>query len=269
MLKILSQKWDKNKDLLKKALRKKNDFADNEEVYGYVNERYIWLVRLAFDIIYNTGEEDKVLDINHITQIDNGDYQGTLLFLIPFYVYQPSEYDYLMTYVGYGSCSGCDVLYAISEMKSDEEKIEQYMKLCKDIICNTIKPYNSGWRNDYMLDDEDFDIENLKCVIADISEQNEQLEAKNAELRARLEKAVELPVKVGDTIYCIRNCGTGRYKVEEHTVAEIVFEYDNQMRIKTSYGLFGCEKWTFGLDCFADNAEAEARLKEIKENNNG
>lgn len=191
MLKILSQKWDKNKDLLKKALRKKNNFADNEEVYGYVNERYIWLVRLAFDIIYNTGEEDKVLDINHITQIDNGDYQGTLLFLIPFYVYQPSEYDYLMTYVGYGSCSGCDVLYAISEMKSDEEKIEQYMKLCKDIICNTIKPYNSGWRNDYMLDDEDFDIENLKCVIADISEQNEQLEAENAELHEKLSNSID------------------------------------------------------------------------------
>lgn len=94
----------------------------------------------------------------------------------------------------------------------------------------------------------------------------EKLQAENAELRARLEKAVELPVKVGDTIYCIRNCGAGRYRVEEHTVIEIVFEYDNQMRIKTSYGLFGCEKWTFGLVCFADNAEAEAeaRLKELQ-----
>lgn len=89
--------------------------------------------------------------------------------------------------------------------------------------------------------------------------------AENAELRARLEKAVELPVKVGDTVCCIRNCRTGRYRVEEHTVTEIVFEYDNQMRIKTSYGLFGCEKWTFGLDCFADPAEAEALLKELKE----
>lgn len=36
-------------------------------------------------------------------------------------------------------------------------------------------------------------IENLKYVIADISEQCEQLKAENAELRARLEKAVELP----------------------------------------------------------------------------
>lgn len=93
----------------------------------------------------------------------------------------------------------------------------------------------------------------------------QRLKAENAALRERLEKAVELPVKVGDTVCCIRNCRTGRYRVEEHTVTEIVFEYDNQMRIKTSYGLFGCEKWTFGLDCFADPAEAEALLKELKE----
>lgn len=36
-------------------------------------------------------------------------------------------------------------------------------------------------------------IENLKCVIADISEQCEQLKAENAELRAKLDRAVELP----------------------------------------------------------------------------
>lgn len=36
-------------------------------------------------------------------------------------------------------------------------------------------------------------IENLKCVIADISEQCEELKAENAALRERLEKAVDLP----------------------------------------------------------------------------
>lgn len=36
-------------------------------------------------------------------------------------------------------------------------------------------------------------IENLKCVIADISEQCEELKAENAALRERLENAVELP----------------------------------------------------------------------------
>ena len=90
----------------------------------------------------------------------------------------------------------------------------------------------------------------------------QKLQAENAELRARLEKH-DLPVNVWDTIYCIRNWGKGRYKIEEHTVTEIVFEYNNQMRIKTSCGLFGCEKWTFGVDCFADKSEAEAHVKEL------
>ena len=36
-------------------------------------------------------------------------------------------------------------------------------------------------------------IENLKCVIADLTEQGNELLAENAALRARLEKAVELP----------------------------------------------------------------------------
>ena len=44
-------------------------------------------------------------------------------------------------------------------------------------------------------------IENLKCVIADISKQCEELQAENAELRERLDKAVELPCKVGDKVY--------------------------------------------------------------------
>lgn len=90
-----------------------------------------------------------------------------------------------------------------------------------------------------------------------------RLQAENTELRARLENH-DLPVNVWDTVYCIRDCGTVGYRIDELKVIEIVFEYNNQMRIKTCYGLFGCEKWTFGLDCFADRAKAEARLKELK-----
>lgn len=96
--------------------------------------------------------------------------------------------------------------------------------------------------------------------IEKLQAENSRLAAEIAELRARLENH-DLPVNVGDTIYCIRNWGKGRYEIEEHTVTEIVFEYNNQMRIKTSCGLFGCEKWTFGLDCFADKSEAEAHIK--------
>lgn len=46
-------------------------------------------------------------------------------------------------------------------------------------------------------------IENLKCVIADISEQCEELKAENAALRERLENAVELPFRTGQELYII------------------------------------------------------------------
>lgn len=91
----------------------------------------------------------------------------------------------------------------------------------------------------------------------------DELEAENASLNARLDRAVILPCKVGDTVWCIRAYGKG-YQIEENSVIEIVFEYGNNMRIKTSRGLFGYDKWTYGLDCFTDPAKAEARLAELK-----
>lgn len=50
-----------------------------------------------------------------------------------------------------------------------------------------------------------------------------ELEAENAELRARLEKAVELPCKLGDTIYQTDTNGIGIFK---STVKNIIFETD-------------------------------------------
>lgn len=52
------------------------------------------------------------LDENKVTEIDNGDYQGTLIYLIPRNCYQPMVSDYVYTSVFYGSCSGCDALLA-------------------------------------------------------------------------------------------------------------------------------------------------------------
>lgn len=92
-----------------------------------------------------------------------------------------------------------------------------------------------------------------------------RLTAENAELRERLEKAVILPCKADDTVWCIRAYNNGKgYQIEENSVMEIVFEYGNNMKIKTSLGLFGYDKWTYGLDCFTDRAKAEARLAELK-----
>lgn len=114
------------------------------------------LVKLSFEKIFNTGiNHDYLLNLKRITEIDNGDYQGTLLYVIPFDTYQPSEHDHLMTYVDYGSCSGCDTLQAIQcghDRKLTEAQVKNFMALCKDILTNTVRPFNNGWRHEEMFD---------------------------------------------------------------------------------------------------------------------
>lgn len=143
MLKIILSQWENNKDELRAMLASRTDLNEVE---------YKDLVKMTFDVVYNTGLSDyNCLDTNKIHEIDDGDYQGTLLYLIPFDRYQPGEYEYLMTCVGYGSCSGCDTLQAIQGWGSGEltnRQIDDFMALCKDILTNTIKPYNYGWRED-------------------------------------------------------------------------------------------------------------------------
>lgn len=56
---------------------------------------------------------DGDMDAKNIHRIDDGDYQGTLLFLIPEDTYQPEEYWFVR--IGYGSCSGCDTLLNLVE----------------------------------------------------------------------------------------------------------------------------------------------------------
>lgn len=142
MIKIMKDRWNDNKETLRERLsRDKNlQYCD-----------YSYLVRLAFEVIYNNHPNCiHPLDVEHITKIDNGDWQGTLLFLIPEECYQPSESEYLMTYVWYGSCSGCDTLMGIQSENYDDipssEQVDAYMQLCLNIVQNTIKPYNIGWR---------------------------------------------------------------------------------------------------------------------------
>lgn len=149
MIKFCKEQWDRNKDKLEQALRERTDLDD---------VIYLTLVKMVVDHIFNPGFKECFgeyrfidgYDSSKITEIDNGDYQGTLLFLIPLDIYQPSEYEYLMTYIGYGSCSGCDTLQAIQgTWNTDKDKqISDFMTLCKDIVTNTIKPYNGGWRAD-------------------------------------------------------------------------------------------------------------------------
>lgn len=71
---------------------------------------YETLLRVGLEVM--VGDSDYGMpDSNRISTINDGDYQGTLVFVIPEYGYQP--YTYWVTKVSYGSCSGCDTLESI------------------------------------------------------------------------------------------------------------------------------------------------------------
>ena len=153
MIKYALKKWDENKDVLRNAIQQTE--KDKRCTWDYKE-----IVKLVCRYIFNENATDKdpKINIGGITMIDNGCYQGTLLFMMPFDTYQPAEYEYLMTYVGYGSCSGCDTLQRIQldemyyNVNSNDDLIDSYMTLCKDIVSNTIRPYNTGWRNDMIFE---------------------------------------------------------------------------------------------------------------------
>ena len=71
------------------------------------------LLQKALEIVVR-GKEDSyrnpLPDPERIHAIDDGDYQGTRVFVVAAQGYQP--FDYWYTKVSYGSCSGCDSLLA-------------------------------------------------------------------------------------------------------------------------------------------------------------
>ena len=74
-------------------------------------------------------------DPERVVEIDHGDYQGTLVFVIGVSGYQPSKYWAVMVF--YGSCSGCDTLQSIADYSSEpptEEQINDYMTLALHIV---------------------------------------------------------------------------------------------------------------------------------------
>lgn len=112
--------WDKNKNKLQ-------NYIETTEQDKYSN--YIDLVKILFEIVINP-EVEKEYNLKNITMIDNGDYQGTQIFLLFKDWYQPSIQDYIYTNVYYGSCCGCDTLMSIQGYGLPNKKqVEDYMML--------------------------------------------------------------------------------------------------------------------------------------------
>lgn len=74
-------------------------------------------------------------DHERVHEINDGDYQGTLVYVIAAERYHPSEYWYVK--IDYGSCSVCDALESIRGCSGDkptEEQIRDYMTLALHIV---------------------------------------------------------------------------------------------------------------------------------------
>ena len=95
----------------------------------------------------------------------------------------------------------------------------------------------------------------------------QRLKAENAALKEKLEKAVELPCKVGDTIYSLDHFDL---KIRENKVIAITFLLSNSVNHlevqahKFRGAVASFESIDFGKDVFTDRSAAEARLAELK-----
>lgn len=126
MIKKFVDLWDKYKGDVEQVIR-----TTRQESY----DEYSSLVRLLVDNVINKGDERYCS--KDMTVIDNGDYQGTEIFIIPRNTYQPDFDDYIVTYVEYGSCSGCDTLLAIAmygQGLPNDEQVDDYMTLLLHLL---------------------------------------------------------------------------------------------------------------------------------------
>lgn len=95
----------------------------------------------------------------------------------------------------------------------------------------------------------------------------DRLTAESAALRERIEKAVELPCRVGDTIYSLDRIDL---KIREYKVIAITFLLSNSVNhlevqahnFRGAVASF--ESIDFGRYVFINRADAEARIAELK-----
>lgn len=120
------------KDLVASFDEKRN------EIKSFLAEKhyhsYEGLLQGALKIMFPDSGYDEP-DPDKIHCIDDGHYQGTLVFLVPEKCYQPNTY--WVFKVSYGSCSGCDTLQAIHNYGDDpptEKEVEEYFTLILHMI---------------------------------------------------------------------------------------------------------------------------------------
>lgn len=93
---------------------------------------YIDIVKAVITAV--RGDKYGSPDPERIHQIDDGHYQGTLVFVIAGGGYQPSRYWYCR--INYGSCSVCDTLQALQGWGDviEEREVTETMTLALHVV---------------------------------------------------------------------------------------------------------------------------------------
>jgi len=94
--------------------------------YGVIVKETIGLLRK------HGAHLEAVPDPERITEVDHGDYQGTLVFVVGEEGYQPSTYWTMVC--SYGSCSGCDTIEKIMTIKTTTGRAREYADLALHLI---------------------------------------------------------------------------------------------------------------------------------------
>ena len=122
MIQKFVTKFDANRDVLMDQFKSKHP------------DSYSDIVKTLISVL-SAGEDYGFPDPDRIHTIDDGDYQGTLVFVIAGKGYQPSDYWYVK--VSYGSCSGCDTLQAIrgyGDRVPTESQAKRYFTLALHVM---------------------------------------------------------------------------------------------------------------------------------------
>lgn len=145
MIKQVALLWEKNKNDLREIIKNGVVSTIQNEEYLGGSDDYKKLIGAIIKSILNNNDDSLEFNTKNITEIDNGHYQGTLLFMFHVDTYQPSAYDYIITTVDYGSCSGCDALQGAFRSSTVDAIVDSLMSICLHLCQHMKKPYLGGW----------------------------------------------------------------------------------------------------------------------------
>ena len=116
--------WEKNKEVFRQEL------VNNFKHYT----RYSRIVESLFNICFVDEENNSLFDTSKMVQIDNGEYQGTLIYVIPYDTYQPNIHQHVYTHIYYGSCNLCDMLGIVLNQDNINDQVNGLMSIALQFV---------------------------------------------------------------------------------------------------------------------------------------